>query len=360
MNANSPRWLRRQFLRMAALGSATVLSGRAATTMPPRTSTFPVSDHCDGRLFFNPRAKFERSFLRLLRWKLGSSAAKWPGHIEVMPQPPPPAPTDGRVVATWINHATFLLRTQHHTLLTDPVWSERAGPGSFGPQRTHVPGVRFDELPRIDAVLLSHDHYDHCDVATLQRLAARDAPIVIAPLGHRPLLQDAGCAPDKIVELDWWQSHRLGANGNGAATVTLTPARHWSNRLTGTANGRLWGGFFLRAGDATAWFAGDTAYDDQFFREIRAKLGEPGLSFIPIGAYEPRWFMAPVHCNPAEAVQIHREIGARLSIGMHWGTFQLTDEARDAPPAALAAARQAAGLADEAFRVMTPGESVLA
>ena len=338
--------------------------------MAAESSRFPISDHCDGRRFFNPRGTFERSLVRLLRWKLGNTAARWPARIDIAPQTPGPAPSDGRIVATWINHATFLLQTRHATVLIDPVWSERTGPGSFGPRRVHEPGVHFADLPKIDAVLLSHDHYDHCDVSTLRRLALRDAPTVIAPLGHRELLQSAGFAREKIVELDWWQTHALGdATGSaagavtgavGAATITLTPARHWSNRLTGAVNGRLWGGFFLRVGENTTWFVGDTGYDDRFFREIREKLGAPQLALIPIGAYEPRWFMAPVHCNPAEAVQIHRDVGARRSIGMHWGTFQLTDEGRDTPPAALAEAVTAAGIRPDEFRVVAPGGSVVA
>lgn len=330
---------------------------------------FPVSDHCDGRRFFNPRGTFQRSFLRLLRWKFANSATKWPERIAITPQRPGPAPTDGRIAATWINHATFLLQTRYGNLLTDPVWSERAGPASVGPRRAHVPGVAFEDLPKIDAILLSHDHYDHCDVATLRRLALRDQPTIYAPLGHRELLRAAKFPNQKIVELDWWQSHPFpGTPGsaphgsNGAAlgpSITLTPAQHWSNRLTGSANGRLWGGFFLRAGDNSAWFAGDTGYDAHFFREIREKLGAPQLALIPIGAYEPRWFMAPVHCNPEEAVQIHRDVGARLSIGMHWGTFQLTDEGRDAPPAALAQALHACALSAEEFRVLAPGGHVV-
>lgn len=365
MSAPQPRWPRRRFLRTVALGTGAAVTGIAATTMTVDSPRFPISDHCDGRQFFNPRGTFQRSFLRLLRWKLANSATKWPARVDVTPQPPPPAPRDGRIVTTWVNHATFLLQTPHGNLLTDPVWSDRTGPGFIGPRRAHVPGISFADLPRIDAVLLSHDHYDHCDIATLRRLAQRDAPLVIAPLGHRDLLRTANFPAEKIIELDWWQTHPLSrtpgsanVRASNALSITLTPARHWSNRLTGSVNGRLWGGFFLRTGTSAAWFAGDTAYDDRFFHEIREKLGAPDLALIPIGAYEPRWFMAPVHCNPAEAVQIHCDTGARLSIGMHWGTFQLTDEGRDAPPAALAEALRARALPPEQFRVLAPGESV--
>lgn len=347
-----PDWPRRQFLRIVALTA--VLPRGITLSMAAESLPFPISDHCDGRRFFNPRGMFERSLLRLLRWKLGRTATRWPSRVDVTPRQPPPAPGDDTIAATWINHATFLLRTRHGTLVTDPIWSDRTGPGRLGPRRAHEPGVRFADLPRIDFVLLSHDHYDHCDMTTLARLAARDAPTVIAPLGYRALLKDAKIAPGKVIELDWWQTH---APADSALSITLTPARHWSNRLSGPVNGRLWGGFFIRHGSNATWFAGDTAYDDRFFREIREKIGAPRLALIPIGAYEPRWFMAPAHCNPAEAVQIHRDVGAQTSIGMHWGTFQLTDEGREAPVEALARARADAGLPPDAFRTLAPGES---
>ncbi len=329
----------------------------APAAMPASTNTpampFPVSDHCDGHRFFNPRGQFESSLLNLLKWKLSAKPTPWPSHVAVPPTLPPQAPTDDGVTATWIGHATFLLRTRLATFLTDPVWSERVGPWGIGPRRIHEPGVRFDDLPPIDAILLSHDHYDHCDVATLARLNRQDGPTIFAPIGHRGLLRQVGFADEKIVELDWWESHAFAGT-----TITLTPARHWTNRLGSPANSRLWGSFFLKWGGSAAWFAGDTGYDAEYFRAIREKLGSPRLALIPIGAYEPRWFMEPVHCNPVEAVQIHRDLAASQSLGMHWGTFRLTDEGREAPPAALASALTAAGLSHEVFKVLAPGASV--
>ncbi|MBI5382191.1 MAG: MBL fold metallo-hydrolase [Opitutae bacterium] len=314
---------------------------------------FPVSDHCDGRRFFNPRRQDYRGWGAVLKWRMTSRATPWPQRVELAPPPPlPPAPTGDGVAATWIGHATFLLQTRHGALLTDPVYSERAGPfGLAGPRRVHAPGVDFAALPRIAYVLLSHDHYDHCDLATLRRLARAHNPLLIAPLGHATLARRAGL---RVVELDWWQTHELAPG----MSVTATPARHWSNRIRGARNSRLWCGFAVRAGGRVVQFVGDTGYDDTMFREIRARLGPPDLALVPIGAYEPRWFMSAYHCNPAEAVQIHRELGARQSVAMHWGTWQLTDEGREEPPRALAEARVAAGLPAEAFRVLAPGESV--
>jgi L-ascorbate metabolism protein UlaG (beta-lactamase superfamily) len=361
MRTATSHWLRRHFLKSTAIGTGAALAATATPLLASSDLRFPVSDHCDGKQFFNPRGRFERSLVRLLRWKLGNTAVRWPARVDLTPQLPPPTPVDHRVAATWVNHATFLLQTRQGNFLTDPVWSDRAGPFSFGPRRVHAPGIRFTDLPKIHAVLLSHDHYDHCDLTTLRLLAARDAPVVITPLGHRDLLEGVGFAPDKIVELDWWQAHApILIGGRGSVRITLTPARHWSNRLTGSANGRLWGGFFLRLNDNNVWFAGDTGYDDQFFHEIKDRLGPPTLALIPIGAYEPRSFMAPVHCNPHEAVRIHQDVGALTSIGMHWGTFQLTDEGREDPVRALAAARETARLQSDEFRVLAPGETLLA
>ena len=300
----------------------------------------------------------------ILKWKFGTPPdgtappARWPRRVDIATHALPPRPPHGTadIVATWINHSTFLLQTAAATILTDPVFSRRCGPfGCFGPKRAHAPGVALDALPRIDAVLLSHDHYDHCDLQSLRRIARRDAPFGFAPLGNGALLRRGGFAPERIVELDWWEEHAA----SGLFRVTLTPAQHWSKRLTSGRNRRLWGGFFLNTPDSRrVYFAGDTGYHAEIFREIAARLGAPDLAFLPIGAYEPRWFMRAQHCNPAEAVQIHRDVGSRRSVAMHWGAFQLTEEARDEPPRALAAALREAGVPPENFMVLEPGQSV--
>jgi L-ascorbate metabolism protein UlaG (beta-lactamase superfamily) len=315
--------------------------------------TPPGSDHFNGKTFFNPGAPAERGLLDVLRWKFTSQPAPWPEWVEIAPQPPPSAPPGDGMTATLVNHATFLLQTAHHTLLTDPVFSDRVSPVSWaGPKRVHAPGVAFASLPQIDTVLLSHDHYDHCDLPSLRRLAREHQPLFVAPLGHESLLRDAGAT--RVVELDWWQTLPLAPE----LIVTLTPARHWSRRTPGGTNKRLWGGFFLRTPARRGWFLGDSGYDETLFREIGGRCGPPDLALIPIGAYEPRWFMSAAHMNPAEAVRTHLDCGARRSVGMHWGTFQLTDEAREAPPEDLAKAREAAGLTAEEFRVLAPGESL--
>ncbi len=316
--------------------------------------TPPLSDHFNGKTFFFPGdTSSDRSFRDLLRWKLGSKPAPWPTLVALEPQPPAPAPSNGSVVATWIGQSTFLLRTEQANFLTDPVFSDRASPFSWaGPKRVIAPGIALDALPPITAVLLSHDHFDHCDLPSLRALARAHDPLVIAPLGHRGLLASVGVK--RIVELDWWQTHEIAPN----CTAMLTPARHWCRRRPGATNVRLWGGFALRTAQRRIFFAGDSGSDEALFREIGRRTGAPDLALIPIGAYEPRWFMRDAHMNPEEAVATHRALGARRSLAMHWGTFCLTDEAREAPVEALAAARAAAGMTETEFVAIVPGASV--
>lgn len=349
-----PRFTRRRFLRNVGLAGGLGLSPAAtAHAMPPR---FPKSDHCDGFQFFNPGRHENRSWWDVLRWKRTSQPTPWPESVPISPPSLPTAPVDGTLTATWINHATVLLQTRHANVLTDPVFSDRTSPVQWaGPRRVHPPGVALSDLPDIHVILLSHDHYDHCDAGSLRHFAQLPhPPMIVAPLGHGELLQDFGFPEERIVELDWWEAHEFAAGFH----VRATPARHWSNRLTGKRNGRLWSGFFVQVAGRTLYYAGDTAWDDQMFNDIHERCGEPDLAIIPIGAYEPRWFMAAQHCNPAEAVRIHQTIGALQSIGVHWGTFQLTDEGRNAPPAALALAREEADLDSHEFGVMAPGESL--
>jgi len=316
--------------------------------MPP---PFPITDHSDGHRFFNPGVHINRNWGDVLRWRMTSRGDRWPKSIDIKTHELPAEPDQDGISCTWINHATTLLRSATTTWIIDPVFSPCAGPwGRFGPRRVHRPGIAFETLPSIDVVLLSHDHYDHCDLPSLERLNNASQPLAITPLGNGRLLQRAGFAAERIVELDWWQNHKI----NDQDQVTLTPARHWSNRLSGTRNERLWGGFYLQTGARRVASIGDSGYDDHMFRDIRQRAGAPDLALIPIGAYEPRWFMAAQHCNPEEAVQIHRELEVKRSIAVHWGTFRLTDEGRKAPAEALAAT----GIPDTEFSVLDPGQTI--
>jgi len=275
----------------------------------------------------------------------------WPSRIPVEPRRPPSGGPDD-VVVTFVGHATFLIQVAGINLLTDPVYSERASPVSFaGPRRVRAPGVRFDDLPAISLVLLSHNHYDHCDLGTLRALDRRFQPRLLAPIGNGRLLRSAGIR--QVEEIDWWQSASAAP-----LPVTLTPAQHFSARSMFDRNRALWGGFLIEAGGRRILFAGDSGYGPHW-REIATRLGPFDLALLPIGAYEPRWFMKDIHMNPAEAVQAHLDLGARQSIAMHFGTFQLTPEGIDEPVRDLATALRQRGVSAEQFRTVDVGESVL-
>ena len=307
------------------------------------------SDHFDGRRFFNPSGAAGQPFSAVPRMLL-EPRTRWPKRIDG-PARLPPALDGADTVVTFIGHSTFLIQTAAGNILTDPMYSQRAGPlNLLGPRRVRQPAVRFDDLPPISTILLSHNHYDHCDLRTLGMLADRFDPIVVAPLGNGALVRSAGIR--RIEELDWWQAAKTSA-----LPIVLTPARHFSARTPLDRNRALWGGFMLTAGGARVFFAGDSAYST-FFRDVRQRLGPIGLALLPIGAYEPRWFMRAVHMNPAEAVQAHLDLEAAESIGMHFGTFQLTAEGIDEPVRALDDARCARNIPPSQFRTLGFGESV--
>jgi len=313
----------------------------------------PASDHFDGVRFFNPgEPSTDRSLRALLRWKLAGAAARWPRSVPVTPAKPEARVTALRV--TMVGHSSTLIQAGGRNILTDPVWSERASPFSrVGPRRVTAPGIAFDDLPPIDAVLLSHCHYDHLDVATLARLHAAHAPVMAMPLGNDAIVR-AAVPGARCVAGDWWDRLELLP---GLAT-TLTPAIHWANRWPSDVRMALWAGHYLHTPAGSIWFAGDTGYGDgEIFSAIAARLGAPDVALIPIGAYEPRWFMAAQHCDPAEAVRIFGRVRAARALGIHWGTFQLTDEARDAPVHALAAALAEAGVPAERFEAAQMGQA---
>jgi len=308
-----------------------------------------LTDHFDGRRFFNPNGANGQPFwmgpkVLLTPW------ARWPSEVSVEPRRPPnPGPDD--VVVTFVGHATFLIQVAATNLLVDPVYSQRASPFSVvGPRRHRAPGVRFDDLPTISLVLLSHNHYDHCDLGTLRLLERRFHPTVVTPRGNGRLLRSAGI--HQVEEIDWWQT-----SSAAPLPITLTPAQHFSARTPFDRNRALWGGFLIEAGRHRILHAGDSGYGPHF-REIAARLDPIDLALLPIGAYEPRWFMKDIHMNPAEAVQAHLDLAALRSIAMHFGTFQLTPEGIDEPVRELAKALGERGVPAEQFRTVEVGESV--
>ena len=315
----------------------------------------PLSDHFDGQRFFNPGVDTDKSLADLWRWRRTGIRALWPKRVENDPAPPPPAAVaPDQAAFTFIGQATYLIRTAAGTILTDPIFSDRASPLSFaGPRRVRDPGIAFDRLPPIDIVLLSHNHYDHLDLPSLRALRDSHNPLIVTGLGNGAYLAAKGLPG--AVERDWWEPF---APPGRDLRITYVPAQHWSSRTMRDRRRMLWGGFVVETPAGRLYFAGDTGYFDGF-RAIRERLGAPDVALLPIGAYEPRWFMGSQHMNPADAVQAHRDLGARLSLGLHWGTFQLTDEGIDVPVEALAAARVAQGVPADAFQAPRPGATVL-
>jgi L-ascorbate metabolism protein UlaG (beta-lactamase superfamily) len=257
-----------------------------------------------------------------------------------------------QVTVTWIGHATLFLQIGGANVLVDPIFSARASPLSFaGPRRRVALPARLDELPRVDLVLISHNHYDHLDAPTVRALQAQPGgpPRFVVPLGIDAWLRAEGVS--RVERLDWWDTLQVGP-----LEIVLTPAQHWSSRTPFDRNATLWGGFAVKAPGFTFWYSGDTGYAP-LFEEIGRRVGPIDLAAIPVGAYEPRWFMKDQHVNPDEAVRIFREVGAREAIGVHWGTFELTDEPLDAPIDALAAALDAQGVPRDRFMLYRHGET---
>ena len=308
------------------------------------------NDHFDGLRFFNPNhPDTDRSFADILRWKLRERAAAWPRSITVL-QTVPDAEVTG-LRATIVGHASVLIQSGDLNVLTDPVWSEKASPVAFvGPRRVSAPGIAFDDLPPIHAVLL-HNHYDHMDIPTLRRLNSRHRPLIVTPLGNDTILTRA-IPGVRAMTGDWWDRIDIAKGG----TVTIVPAYHWSTRAVRDRRMALWSGFMMHTGGGSAYFAGDTSYGDgQIFREMHARLGRPDLALIPIGAYAPRWFMRDQHVDPDDAVRIMEDLRAVRAVGIHWGTFQLTDEAWGEPPKLLLNALRRRGISPHLFPAGEPG-----
>ncbi len=311
----------------------------------------PVSDHFDGTHFFDPDGVPPKKLRDVLRWQRNRKPAKWPARNPSPFSDTPPQRVTGEAVRlVFVGHASWLIQTGGLNILADPVWSERASPfKSVGPKRVNDPGIAFDALPPIDVVLVSHGHYDHLDVATLSRLAATR---VITPLGNDLVMR----AHDRSIHaepFDWGDRIELG---NGIA-VSLVPTRHWSARGLFDRNKTLWASFVLETPAGKIYIVGDSGYGSgAHFRRVRDQHGPLRAALLPIGAYEPRWFMRDQHMNPEDAVQALADCGAQQAFAHHHGTFQLTDEAIDAPVEALQAALDKAGVEREKFIALKPGQ----
>ncbi|MGJ8522412.1 hypothetical protein R84981_001100 [Carnimonas sp. R-84981] len=315
----------------------------------------PGSDHFDGKQFYNVPASHHLSRSDFKKWRKERKGNTPQWTWQSLPQSswrPSAAPSADEIQVTFVNHSTFLLQFDGLNVLTDPVWSNRVSPFSFaGPKRFHAPGIALDELPRIDAIWLSHNHYDHCDVWALREIARRFPDVhLYTGLGNARLCKDAGIS--KVTELDWWQSADLGGR-----KLHFVPARHWGARSLWDKRRTLWGGFVFESSAGAVYFAGDTGFGE-FFSEIGERYGPMTLSLLPIGAFRPEWFMHPVHMGPDEALQAHRMVQSKHSVACHFGCFALADDAQFEPQQQLEQAVASAGLDDESFRVPQAGRTV--
>lgn len=311
----------------------------------------PKTDHFDGLRFFNSaEANTDKGLRDIVRWRCSAPNNPWPKHIDVIPVVPERRADP--LTVTMVGHSTVLIQIAGFNLLTDPVWSNRASPFQFaGPRRVAEPGIRFADLPPIDAILLSHNHYDHLDIPTLGKLHTHHAPLIVTPLGNDAIVH-RHIPNARIKTGDGGDVFSIGER----LDIHIVPANHWSARRLGDRRMALWGGFMLRASETLIYFAGDTGYGTgAIFRNMRQQFGSPDLAILPIGAYDPRWFMAAQHVNPREAVQILSDLEARKALGMHWGVFKLTDETRDDPANRLAANLKASGIPLNRFEAMAPG-----
>jgi L-ascorbate metabolism protein UlaG (beta-lactamase superfamily) len=301
--------------------------------------------HFDGKRFYNPNAPQAPGFPGLIRWKLSTRPERSPHFVSDVEQCIPPRRIEGpELRTTLVNHSTVLLQQKNFNILTDPIWSERTSPFSWiGPRRRRNPGVSWENLPPIETVLLSHNHYDHLDLPTLRRLAARGGSTFIVPAGVAKLLRSKNIGP--VHELDWGESHSLPG-----FTIHSVPALHFSSRGLFDRNSTLWCGYMIESPGRLVYFAGDTAFGPHF-AQIREMFGPPELALLPIGAYQPRWFMSPVHMAPEEAVKAHEILGAKTSIAIHHGTFQLADDGIDTPKKELIACPK-----DESFVILDNGQ----
>lgn len=313
----------------------------------------PPSPHFDGLRFGLPDTVADKSRMDLLKWQFAGGKARWPAVFPTPALARPPGRVSGSALrVSYIGHASFLVQTEGLNILIDPVWSQRASPFTWaGPKRVNDPGIALADLPPVDVILISHNHYDHLDLSSLSALTRGHPARLITPLGNDTILLDHDSSI-RAEAHDWEARVRLTER----VAVHIEPAYHWSARGLGDRRMALWCAFVIETPAGNIYCVCDTGYrDGAIFRAMRVKHGGFRLALLPIGAYAPRWFMADQHIDPFEAVKILQDTNSAAAIAHHWGTFQLTDEAIDDPPKLLAEALEAAKLPPEVFAVLRPG-----
>jgi L-ascorbate metabolism protein UlaG (beta-lactamase superfamily) len=356
-----------------ALLALTCFLPLTARTGEPDASTEKLqlaSDHFDGSRYFNPgvpdasspppgREQKRSRYRWIWRWMFSGAWSDSPEEKVFSPGPPPAARIPKGVLrVTPVGHATFLIQMDGANILIDPIWSARCSPVSWaGPRRYKEPGIRFEDLPPIDVVLVSHNHYDHLDLPTLERLAEKGAPRAIAPLGNHELIRESGIP--SVDALDWWESVRLSPD----VTVTLVPAQHFSSRTLWDRNRTLWAGFVVSGPSGNVFYSGDTGYGPHF-REIARRFSPIRVALLPISPFRPRQSQDPpasytsIHMGPADAVQAHLDLGAQMSIAAHFQVFQLGTDGFDDAVNELALTLKERDLQPDTFIAPTPGRAV--
>lgn len=312
------------------------------------------SDHYKDGYFFNPTLPEKKSFWDVLKWQFTSEKKAWPNLIEsteVLRN------TDiikrGELRITFINHSTFLLEFNGLNILTDPIWSLRASPFTFaGPKRVQAPGIKLDDLPRIDIVIISHNHYDHLDLETLKELSQKFKPKFFVAQGDKKLLSESGI--ENISELDWNDLISIG----DSSQLTFLKCRHWSARGLFDRFKSLWGAYLIEHQGIKVYFGGDTGYAEHF-KEAGEKYKDIDVALLPVGAYEPRWFMKNFHMNPEEAFMAAKDLKSKLNFGMHLETFQLTDEAFLEPRLEVERLKKNSSYGKTHLQILKHGESFL-
>lgn len=312
-----------------------------------------ISDHFDGYYFYNPHHKEEdkKGFLDYFIWSISNPLQPWNEREIIQRKISQERVLSGETSVTFINHSTVLIQIDGINILTDPIWSERASPVSWaGPKRVVAPGVKFEDLPPIDIVLVSHNHYDHLDLTTLKKLEKAFHPRFFVPKKNKSFLQSEGLK--NVVEMDWWDEVPLTKD----LSLTFVPSQHFSARSLFDRNKTLWGGFVIESPSQLIYFAGDTAYSPHF-KEIKERLGKPTLALLPIGAFQPRWLMKGVHMSPQDAVQAHLDLEAVQSMAIHFGTFQMSADEYDEPTETLKKTLEEQKIDLEDFWILEQGES---